>query len=224
MIDMWKSARRENDENILDLLETDRKAKILDLGCDDGSKTKLLGEIINSKSLYGIDLNKDALKKAIKIGIIAKRGDLNIKFPFKSNYFDVVHSNQVIEHLISTDNFISEIYRVLKRQGYAVISTQNLSSTINLISLFFGQQAFSQHISEKYQIGTVFSPHHGEKFKSKFWTHKIIFTYFGLKKIFEIYGFSIEKMKTSGYFPLPSAFSKIDPIHSHFITLKVRKK
>ena len=37
------------------------------------------------------------------------------KFPIESESIDVVFANQVIEHLINIDNFVSETYRVLKR-------------------------------------------------------------------------------------------------------------
>ena len=65
--------------------------------------------------------------------------DLNKKFPIKDNSVDVVVSDQVIEHLTDVvDNFVKEIFRILKPEGYAVISTENLSSWNNLFALLFG--------------------------------------------------------------------------------------
>ena len=204
-------------------MEYDENAYLLDLGCNDGRWTKKMAGEINTKNIYGIDIVEGALKKSKKRGIKVKKSDLNNKFPFDDNFFDVVHANQVIEHLINVDCFIDEIKRVLKPNGYCIISTENLSSIDNLLAMFLGQQAFSQHISEKYHLGNKFSPHHGEPMKFKFLVHRTIFSYFGLQDIFKHYGFRIDKVLASGFFPLPNFLSKIDKIHSHFITVKLRK-
>jgi len=152
-------------------------------------------------------------------GIIVEKCDLNNKLPFPDNFFDVVFSNQVIEHLINIDCFIEEVYRILKSDGYAIISTENLSSWDNLLALFLGYQAFSQCISTKKHIGNKFSPQYKKDVEEIYFAHRTIFTYFGLLELFKTYGFIIEKVLTAGY----SIFDKIDPIHSRYITVKVRK-
>lgn len=217
---LWAKSKKKNDTEILKLLSENPSGKILDLGCNDGAWTIRLGKKIKSKHLYGIEINEVAAKKAIKKAINVKIQDLNQKFEFEDNFFDIVHANQVIEHLVNVDNFVVEILRVLKPKGYAIISTENLSAWDNLFALLMGQQAFSQHISEKWHIGNKFSPHFGERIELKSWSHKIIFTYFGLKQLFQKYGFKNITIKSSGHFPLPNCFDYIDPVHSHFITLK----
>jgi ubiquinone/menaquinone biosynthesis C-methylase UbiE len=114
---MWERAKEKNDENILKLLESDPYAKLLDLGCNDGRWTLKLAEKIETKKVYGIEIDGNATNKAIENGIICKKSDLNKKFPFEDNFFDVVHANQVIEHIVSVDLFVSEIFRVLKWGG-----------------------------------------------------------------------------------------------------------
>lgn len=223
VLNQWKKASEENDKNILGLLDKNSTAKILDCGCNDGSKTLQLGKKMGTKHLYGVDVVDERIKSAKKKGINVQKGDLNSSLKFKDDFFDVVHANQVIEHLTNIDNFVMEISRMLKLKGYAIISTENLSAFDNLIALFLGQQAFSQHISERYHLGNRFSPHYKEKIDLKSWSHKIIFTYYGLQNLFTFYGFRIDKIKVSGYFPLPNFISKLDPIHAHFITIKARK-
>jgi len=44
---------------------------------------------------------------------------------------------------------MSEVYRVCKKMGYIIISTENLSSFDNLFALFLGYQAFSQNLAKK---------------------------------------------------------------------------
>lgn len=219
---MWENAYSVNKQNIIDLADRDKKAFFVDLGCDNGEWTNKVAEKINTKNVFGLDYINSQLKKANALGIKTKKGDLNEKFPFRSDFFDVVHSNQVIEHLTEIDNYISEIYRILKPGGYAIISTENLASWHNIFSLVMGWQAFSQHISKRYHIGNPLSPHFEEDLKEG-WTHNIIFTFYSLQEIFKKYGFTIEEATGAGYYPLPNFFAKIDPRHSHFITIRAKK-
>ena len=219
----WSDCINKNFSNILKLLEKQPNAKLLDLGCSDGDWTIKVATRIGTTRIYGIDIDSKATKRAVEKGIMAITGNLNENLPFKDSFFDVVHANSVIEHLINLDRFTSEVRRVLRRNGYAVISTPNLSSTVNLFALLLGQQAFSQDISEEYRIGNIFSPHFGEKINSKYMTHKIVLTYFGIQQLFRLYGFKIEKVLGVGYFPFFNFFAKLDPLHSHYITLKARK-
>ncbi|GAH59980.1 unnamed protein product, partial [marine sediment metagenome] len=53
--------------------------------------------------------------------------------------------------------------------------------------------------------------------------HHRIFSYRGLKEVFENKGFVIEKVLGAGYYPLPPLFVNLDKRHSHFITIKARK-
>jgi len=110
-------AYNKNLTNISSLLEKNKKAIILDLGCDNGIWTKKIAEKIQTNNTFGIDIVKDKVEKAKKLGIKVTLSDLNKKFPFKDNFFDVIHANQVIEHLNDTDSFVSEIYRILKPGG-----------------------------------------------------------------------------------------------------------
>ena len=132
---------------------------------------------------------------------------------------------------MNVDAFVEEIFRVLRPNGYAVISTENLASWHNVFALLLGQQAFSQSISRKLHIGCHLSHHYKEETGS--WAkdsgppHNKVLAYYGLKEITELYGFQIEKILGAGYYPFPKAlsrfFSRLDPIHTHFITIKVRK-
>lgn len=224
---LWQQSMQQNKKNILNLMEKNSKAKFLDLGCDDGNWTLSIAKKMDTKDVFGVDYIDKALKKAKAKKITVKKADLNGKLPFNSNFFDIIHANQVIEHLYDTDIFAKEIYRVLKPGGYAVISTENLSAWFNILALTLGFRAFSQDLSSLYQVGNPLSPYNSQEHREG-WTHLRIFTYFGIKDFFKTHGFKIEKILTAGYYPLPypieRIFSKIDPIHGHFITIKIRKK
>lgn len=223
---MFSNAMSLNKKNILNLLEEDKDAKILDLGCDDGLWTLKLAKKIGSSNIYGIDVINERLEIAKKSRIITKNSDLNNIFPFNDNFFDVIHADQVIEHIAFLDNFISEIQRILKPGGYVIISTENGSSWHNIFASIMGWQIFSltNISSKKLGVGNPLAILGGKVIDLPSWTHKTIFNYRGLKDFFSIYGFENIKIHGAGYYPLPSFLGQIDPRHSHFITLKAYKK
>ena len=212
---------------ILECLEPSQSdISLLDCGCDNGEWTLQLGARIGAVRLYGIEIVEERRQAALRKGILASYGDLNEPFPFGDEQFEIVHANQVIEHLKDTDNFIKEIWRTLKPGGYAVICTENLGSWHNIFSLVFGWQPFSlTNVSGKrFQIGNPLAIHYEvAPSNPQSWQHNRVFAYRGLKEIFAVYGFVIEHIEGSGYYPLPNFLSKLDPRHAAFLTLKIRK-
>ncbi len=81
------------------------------------------------------------------------KADLNYKWPVKSEEFDVITSNQSIEHIWNTRLYISEIFRCLKPSGYAVVATENLASWPNILALLAGYQPFSTTNICGYSLG-----------------------------------------------------------------------
>lgn len=219
-IKLWEGAAKSNRDNILKLLQKEPYANLLDLGCGDETWTLKIAERIGTKNIYGIEIADGLIEKSKGKSLIVMKSDLNQRFPFDNNFFEVVHANQVIEHLISVDDFVGEIYRVLKPDGYAIISTENLSSFDNLLALFLGWQAFSQNISERKALGNIFSPRYGASIGEKHSAYKIIFTYFGLQQLLRSHNFHVEKVLTAGY----GFLARLDPIRARFIVVKARKR
>jgi len=212
---------------ILDCLEpaTD-PVLLLDCGCDDGEWTGQLGTRLGKARLFGIEVVEERRTLAVQKGVDARQSDLDDPFPFPDDTFDVLHANQVIEHITDTDHFIGEMRRVLKPGGYAVICTENLGSWHNIFALALGWQPFSlSNITDRrFQIGNPLAIHHGEAATNpKSWQHHRVFSYRGLRDVFEVHGFKVVRVEGSGYFPLPSGMAKLDPRHSAFLTVKVRK-
>ena len=113
-------------------------ANILDIGCYDGT---LLSLIENKKNnLYGLDASDYAITKARKRGIGVKKFffDDKKKIPLKSNFFDLVIAGEIIEHIFDTDFFLDEIYRLLKKDGFLLLSTPNLASLGRRLMLLLG--------------------------------------------------------------------------------------
>lgn len=228
LISLIDNSYRQNSQNIVNQLEINPKATLLDLGCDDGKWTLELAKKIQTKNIYGVEVVPERIKIAKKNGLKIFKADLNKTLPFKNSFFDVVHANQVIEHLYDTDKFVYEIYRILKPNGYVIISTENLSSWHNVFALSLGFQPFSStNVSIKGNIGNplaLWNNLESKNSKLKSWQHNRLFSYFALKDLFQKYNFKVEKIITSGYYPLWGRISKIDPIHGHWIAVKARKK
>jgi ubiquinone/menaquinone biosynthesis C-methylase UbiE len=227
LLKMVEVAAKNNHKNIVSMVGKDKNAKFLDLGCDDGSWTIDVAKIIDTKRIFGIEIVPERAKRARAFGVTTHVSDLNQPLPFTAEEFDVVHANQVIEHVVNSDLFLSEIYRVLRSGGYAVISTENLSSWHNIFALVLGFQPFSMtNYSCKGSIGNplaLWKKQESVYSNLSSWQHNRLFSYYGLKDLFVKHGFIIEKVKTAGYYPLPAFFSSIDPVHGHWITLKARK-
>jgi SAM-dependent methyltransferase len=88
----------------------------LDFGCGLFPYAKLLTQ---ATRIIGLELQgKD--KITTDDCIVYYSGD---KFPFLDDYFDSVVSFEVFEHLTNPINALDEIYRVVKKNGYVIITT-----------------------------------------------------------------------------------------------------
>lgn len=223
---LYRSAVDLNNKNIFSLHEKNREAKFVDLGCDDGVITNKTANIIGIKDVFGVEIVEESIREAMNRGIQVKPFDLNGKFDFEDNSMDVINANQLIEHLHNSDNFLSEIHRILKSGGYAIISSENGSSWCNIFTSIMDWQIFSLTIfSKKKQcIGNPLSLHKKGGGYISSWNHVRIYNIRGLKEYIEAFDFTIEEVRGAGYFPLPGILGDIDKTHSHFITFKMRKK
>ena len=217
-------------KSFLQELDQDKQAVLLDLGCGDGSLTMQFAKKIKAKKIIGVELGGIRSKSANRITIVPK--NLNKNMPFKSNTFDVVVSHFSIEHLYDTGKFISETKRVLKKGGYTVVATDNLSAWPNIISLFFGWQPFSsaggvakRSLGNPLAIRSSEEDHHDLSLGEL--SHNKVLAYQMLVDAYKEYGFIVEKVVGVGYFPFYGFFSNLlanlDKRHSHFLILKARK-
>lgn len=220
----YNSSVRGCKESILKLLEENPQDELLDCGCDNGEFTVEQAKKIGTCKVYGIEINKKKCGKAKRKEIKVYNNDLNMKLPIRSNSLDVIIANQIIEHLYDNDTFVKEIYRILKPKGYVIVSTNNLASWHNIFSLFFGKQPFPSDVCRDSSIGKLFvlpADDYGPL------SHIRILTYYGLRELFEYYGFKVEKIVGVGYYPFLGFISKflsfIDKKHSVYLTMKVKK-
>ncbi len=115
----YLSPYKIENQSILDAVINAKKyacGNILDMGCGN----KPYAHVFREENYIGIDLpisesaNKDD-KKADVHGSV-------LEMPFRSNYFDAVISFQVLEHVPEPQRMLKEAYRVLKKDGYLVLT------------------------------------------------------------------------------------------------------
>ncbi len=196
--------------------------KILDVGCGDGEVTnKILRDLKPSCfQIYGLDVLKSVRYAKIKY---YKQDLEHKKFPFSNEKFDIVYSNQVLEHLLDKDNFIMECFRVLKEGGLFILSTENIASFDNIISLFLSQEPLSQNSSVKKQVNSFLSPHFGNNPLGGIpEMHKNVCSYFSLKRLVACNTDSQMEIKSFGN--IFKVFEIIFPFYNRLLTVYGLKK
>ena len=223
---MFDGAMDANVRNIVALLDEKPGGTFLDLGCDDGERTLLFARAAGSEQVHGVEIVPERAQLAAERGIEVISADLNRRLPYEDGTFDVVCSNQVIEHLADTDTFVAELNRVLRPGGFAVTSTENLASWHNVASLLLGWQPFSlTNVSrERLGLGNPLAIHRaGDGLELESWQHLRVFAHRGLRELFEAHGFDVERLLGAGYYPLPGRLAGVDSRHAAFLTVKSRK-
>ena len=84
---------------------------------------------MKESELVAFDLSFTAVKKAQDF--LPNKGYLQadgMQLPFADNSFDLVLSSEVIEHILEPEHFVQEIARVLKPDGYLLLTTPNWNS------------------------------------------------------------------------------------------------
>jgi len=185
--------------------------KVLDVGCYDGFYSKMIADLGNE--VYGLEANKDAVKKALENGIKVKEADIESKFPFKTDYFDIVYAGEVIEHLYDTDTFVNECSRVLKKGGLFVITTPNTVSLPRRMLYLIGKgrffEASNTFSTEEFSVGHI-----------RFFTKDL------LRDFIQSFGFELLEF-TSDYVNFPfftsKLLAKIKPTFGRSLIMKFKK-
>lgn len=90
---------------------------VLEYGCDWGHAFKPLEYISNN--VYGIEATEWAVKLGKEKGRNIIQG-LMEHTPYEDNFFDLIVSNHVLEHGITPEITLTEMYRILKVGGWAI--------------------------------------------------------------------------------------------------------
>ncbi len=105
-------------------------SKILDLGCGNGISSRMLNQACYD--VVGTDISKLFLEEAQEWCNEKLRYQVCdvLELPFDNDSFDVICSNELIEHLPDVETALKEMIRVVRKGGRIVLSGPNLSSPL----------------------------------------------------------------------------------------------
>ena len=190
---------------------------LLDVGCGDGSMLFHYFKTV-PREFYGVEGVPELQAQAAARGIKVACYDLNGRWPYEDDKFDVVFSNQVIEHLHNARLFFTETYRVLKPGGTAIITSENLCSLLNCLALCLGYTPFSlMQICGRY-LGNPLGLHYNEKHEESLpmdhpafsgaCGHVRVLTVRQARELLEFIGFEAE-VRSISILPLPDGVSRL---------------
>lgn len=173
-----------SEKKVLDLVKSnlpDKGAKILELTPGEGNLTQALLDS-GYKNIQALDIDPGNFK--VK-DVVCHQGNLNNPFPFDSESFDLVISLEGIEHLENQYQFASEINRVLKYDGYTIITTPNINNFASRLKyLFTGFYSMAQRPSSEFE-------------KNWYIEHIYPLTFWQLRHILHTSGLFIKKVMTN---------------------------
>jgi SAM-dependent methyltransferase len=216
-----------NRRAVLRSLPAGRGGALLDIGPYDGTFTNRIRERLAADSAVGVELMRAHAARTRELGIEVIEADVAEGLPFPDDTFDVVTANQVIEHVRSTDRFLSELRRVLRPDGVACVSTNNMASLHNIVSLVLGFQPPPQHVSDEVNVGNPISPGQGMPHEDVGQAHLRLFTARALGELARHHGLEIARMRGAGYYPLPPVLGRVaarlDRRHAAFLVATLRR-
>ncbi|MHA1671982.1 MAG: class I SAM-dependent methyltransferase [Promethearchaeota archaeon] len=125
--------------------------RILDIGCSSGADLINIQHAMKELGLtieyYGLDNSNNSSRYYKKNTEICKNHNIkyiqidieNSIFPFPDQFFDLIISNQTMEHLKDIFWVFAEISRIIKKSGRIIIGVPNLASLYCRLKLLFGR-------------------------------------------------------------------------------------
>jgi SAM-dependent methyltransferase len=110
--------------------------RVLDLGCRYGAMTR---HYVGGNSVVGVDVDREALAEAEKLGVEAVRADVEDPLPFPDESFDVVVAGELLEHVRDAEGLTAELRRVLRPGGTFVGSVPNAFRLKNRLRFLAGR-------------------------------------------------------------------------------------
>lgn len=131
--------------------------KILEVGCGNGDLSNYLSVNYNA-DITGLDFSTESIQIANnkKREFKAKTNSFLVgdaqALPFPDESFDFVVSCECLEHVPDTQKMVNELYRVVKKNGTVILTTENYS---NAYAYYI---AFLKMTGKKYDSGSGVQP------------------------------------------------------------------
>jgi 2-polyprenyl-3-methyl-5-hydroxy-6-metoxy-1,4-benzoquinol methylase len=171
---------------LLDEFEKVRKTnRILDIGCGIGYFLEVAKK--RGWEVYGTEFTAKAIEICEEKGIKMHQGALNPE-NYPTDFFDIITSFEVIEHINTPQIEIKNIHKILRKEGYFYVTTPNFNSLLRY------------HLKGKYNV--IGWPEHLSYYTPK--TINFLLTNNGFKKKWiKTTGFSLTRLSTSKQEEIP---------------------
>jgi SAM-dependent methyltransferase len=196
LVDRYYSGRKFHDALYRELIGKYLQpgCKLLDAGC--GRRMAFCSELSGVAQVVGIDLDSlDTQNERSPFGV---RGDLG-GLPFPSNYFDVIISRSVVEHLENPNEVFREFSRVLRTGGIAVISTPNKYDYVSLIA------AITPYRLHRMLVAKIFHVSEDDVFPTLYRSN----TKSAIRRALNSAGFAERELETVSHYPAYLSFSPL---------------
>ena len=218
---VFRATEEANRRAVLRALPAGRGGRLLDIGTHDGAFTARIVQRVRPDQVTGVEVMATHADRARALAIDVVEADVEDGLPFPDGRFDLITANQVIEHVRRTDVLLAELRRVLAPGGLACVSTNNLCSWHNVISLALGFQPPPVHVSDEVIVGNPLNPEDGWAHEDWGRSHVRLFSARALQELAAHHGLTLVRMTPVGYYPLPrrlaSAAARLDARHCAFI-------
>ena len=145
----WFSGRRRLFAREIDRLALTKSSPVLDVGTSTGTNLRVLRDLA-FRSVEGLDISDEAIRYCRDKGLgLVRRGDV-CAMPFANASFDLVLSTDIIEHINDDRQALSEIRRVLRPGGHALI-------TVPAFPSLWGLQDRVAHHRRRYRMRQLLS-------------------------------------------------------------------
>lgn len=174
--DLWKDHANYN--IIHDMKDLFNNAICADLGCNHGACTLLLHEF-NPLQVDGYDINREALTiaetTAQEIGVFNKTNFIETNLtdiPVQDAQYDVITTFHTLEHIYmcDVDNVVKEMYRILKLNGFVLISIPYKTNYPDPCHVAFYDEISLRELFEKHNFITL------QCFEDNRWNEKGLLT------------------------------------------------
>ena len=138
---------------VADLVRDLAPQSVLDIGCGRGTLLKALRQQEPNRRYIGSELSAHLRSQAQQAGFFVVKSDIEKGLDLPDESVDCVVFGEVIEHLVDPDAALQHISRVLRKDGYLIVTTPNLASWCNRILLLMGIQPLFTETSLHAKLG-----------------------------------------------------------------------
>jgi len=104
--------------------------KVLEVGCGKGA----FARIVPTNCYVGLDSSEKAKKMASKNGVRIKNESIELHAQNHQDYYDVVCSFQVLEHVPNPFSFLNSSIQTLKKRGLLIIAVPSEDSFLKYVT------------------------------------------------------------------------------------------